>query len=291
MPDVLAFLKERISCDVLPWSAQDCAAVRFNLSHAAVERIALSHGIMPARYQRNRKMMSVADQAKIFSSRVAVIGCGGLGGFVIEELARLGVGQLVAVDPDIFEEHNLNRQLLSSPANLGKPKVDAAVARVQEINPAVTVCSHHLPYTPENGHQLLAGCAVVVDALDSIAVRLQLAQSCAELNLPMVYGAIGGWYGQVATQLPGDSTVQRIYRNWTEGKGIEKELGNPSFTPAVVASLEVAEVCKILLGKGELLRKRKLSIDLLEMEIHEIPYDDEVEAVASPDAEPGRATG
>jgi len=289
--NLLSYLKEQSTDGLLPWTAQDSAAVRFGLSHGAVEETALKNGILPARYQRNRKMLDLADQVRLFGSRVAVIGCGGLGGFVIEELARLGVGQLVAVDPDIFEEHNLNRQLLSSPKALGKPKVEMAYRRVAEINPAVTVTAHYKAYVPSNAREILRGVDVAVDALDSIAVRLELAQSCAELGIPMVYGAIGGWYGQVATQLPGDRTVQHIYRNWTEGKGIEAHLGNPSFTPAVVASLEVAEVCKLLLGKGEVLRKRKLSIDLLEMEVHEISYEDVPEDVASPAAAPGRAAG
>jgi len=98
----------------------------------------------------------------------------------------------------------------------------------------------------------------------------------------MVHGAIGGWYGYVATQLPSDTTVQNIYRNWVDGKGIEQQLGNPSFTPAVVASLQVAEVCKLILGRGEVLQRRKLSIDLLEMEIHEIPYAGPAEVIIFP---------
>ena len=226
-------------------------------------------------------MISVAGQLRLFRSRVAVIGCGGLGGYIIEELARLGVGHIVAIDPDVFEEHNLNRQLLSSPGTLGKAKVEAALARVNEINPAVTVTPIRDAFCTANGRELLEGVTVAVDALDSIAYRLELAETCTELEIPMVHGAIGGWYGHVATQLPGDTTVQSIYRNWVEGKGIEKHLGNPAFTPAVVASLEVAEVCKIVLGKGELLRNRKLSIDLLDMEIHEISYDVPVKLVSA----------
>lgn len=208
----------------------------------------------------------------LFRSRVAVIGCGGLGGYVIEELARLGVGHLVAIDPDIFEEHNLNRQILSTPATLGKAKVEAALERVAEINPAVRVTAVKDAFCLANGFELLAGCQVVVDALDSISYRLELAEAATLAGIPMVHGAIGGWYGHVATQYPGETTVQNIYRHWVAGKGIEAQLGNPSFTPAVVASLEVAEVCKVLLGKGETLRNRKLSFDLLEMEVHEISY-------------------
>jgi len=273
MNEVLDFLENWSRDGMLPWSAH-CAAVKhFGVSHAAIERLALEHGIFPARYQRNRNMISCEEQARLFASRIAVIGCGGLGGYVIEELARLGVGEIVAIDPDVFEEHNLNRQILSSPANLGLAKVEAARLRVAEINPAVTITAVQDAFCLANGSELLAGVTVAVDALDSISYRLELAEVSGAVGIPMVHGAIGGWYGHVATQFPGEETVQAIYRHWVAGKGIEQQLGNPAFTPAVVASLQVAEVCKIVLGKGELLRNRKLSIDLLEMEVHEIPYD------------------
>lgn len=272
MLKALTFLKDSTQEGMLSWSAQREAAAKFSLKYHEVEALALENGIFPARYQRNRNMISTEEQLKLFRSRVAVIGCGGLGGYVVEELARIGVGHIVAIDPDVFEEHNLNRQILATPATLGKAKVDAAVDRVAEINPAVTVTPIKDYFCLANGFEQLAGSLVAIDALDSISYRLELAEFCTLAGIPMVHGAIGGWYGHVATQLPGDTTVQSIYRHWVAGKGIEQQLGNPSFTPAVVASLEVAEACKILLGKGELLRDRKLSLDLLEMEFHEISY-------------------
>ena len=137
MIDVLRFLQQRAVDGLLPWSAQQVAVERFGWSHAAVEETVLANNLLPARYQRNRSMLSITDQLQLFRSRIAVIGCGGLGGYIIEELARLGVGHIVAIDPDVFEEHNLNRQLLATPASLGKAKVEAAAARVNEINPAV----------------------------------------------------------------------------------------------------------------------------------------------------------
>lgn len=272
MRNALTFLKEQTRDGLLSWNAQNEAAKRFDLSLAAVERLALQNGIFPARYQRNRNMINIEEQLRLFESRVAVIGCGGLGGYVLEELARLGVGQIIAIDPDVFEEHNLNRQILSSPSALGEPKVTVAAERLAQVNPAVTVTPIKDYFCLANGFELLVGANVAVDALDSIPYRLEMAEVCTLAGIPMVHGAIGGWYGHVATQFPGETTVQNIYRHWVAGKGIEQQLGNPSFTPAVVASLEVAEVCKILLGKGEPLRNRKLSIDLLEMEVHEISY-------------------
>lgn len=272
MASILAFLNEQLTNGLLPWAAQREAAERFGRSLAEMEELALKNGILPARYQRNRSMLSIEEQLRLFRSRVAVIGCGGLGGYIIEQLARLGVGHIVAVDPDIFEEHNLNRQLLATPRMLGRAKVEAAQARVNEVNPAVTVTPVRAAFCRANGRELLQGAAVAADALDSIPCRLELTEICAEMLIPMVHGAIGGWYGHVTTQLPGDTTVQDIYRNWVAGKGIEQQLGNPSFTPAVVASLQVAEICKIILGRGEPLMRRKLNIDLLDMEFHEISF-------------------
>ena len=261
------FVRDHAEGQLLPWKRQVEGAERFGVTLAQVEGVALERGILPARYQRNRKTLSLADQLALFRSSVAVIGCGGLGGYVVEELARLGVGRLVVIDPDVFEEHNLNRQLFSTPPGLGQAKVQAAAARISEINPAVTLIPFREAFSPENGAGLLAGCQVAVDALDSIQVRLELAEVCSAGNIPLVHGAIAGWFGHVTTQFPGDNTLQTIYRSWKGGKGVEETLGNPSFTPALVASLEVAEVCKLLTGQGTTLRGRQLIIDLFSMEI------------------------
>ena len=266
-----AFLREKAEGDLLSWQHQLAAAERFALSVAAVEAAILAADLLPARYQRNRAMLSTQQQCQLFRSRVAVIGCGGLGGYVLEELARLGIGQIVAVDADAFEEHNLNRQLLSSPGTLGQAKVDAAVQRLAEINPAVAVRPVKDQFTRANGRDLLGGANCVVDAVDSVTARLDLEAVCSDLRIHLVHGAIAGWYGQVATIYPGEDTLQKLYRHWTGGKGIEQLLGNPSFTPAVIASLEVAEVCKVLLGQGTLLRNRKLSVNLLDMQVEEVP--------------------
>jgi molybdopterin/thiamine biosynthesis adenylyltransferase len=266
------FLRAMADGDLLSWHHQRFAANYFGITVAQVERIALDIGLLPARYQRNRKTLSVKDQAKMFRSHVGIIGCGGLGGYVIEELARIGVGRITGIDPDVFEEHNLNRQLYSTPENLGRAKVEAAQERVSNINPAVTFVPKKVAFSKLNGFDLLQGADVVVDALDNISVRMELAEVCAELDVPMVHGAIGGWYGHVATQFPGENTLRKIYSRSIQSKGIETGLGNPSFTPAVVASLQVSEVCKILIGHGTTLSNRKLHINLLDMEMEEIRY-------------------
>ena len=275
MDPVVTFLQDKSNDGLLPFSIQDKAATRYSLSLAEIEEISLTHGILPARYQRNQEMISTRQQLTLFKSKVAVIGCGGLGGYIIEELARLGVGNIVAVDPDVFEEHNLNRQLFCTLDRLGEKKVTAAAQRVKEINPAVSIQQIAEAFDNENGPALLKGVDVAADALDSIPARLNLSRTCKAAGIPLVHGAIAGWYGQVVTQYPGEDILEQIYFRHEENKGIETRLGNPSFTPALIASLEVAEITKILLQAGELLRGRYLNIDLYNLEVDEIHFTNE----------------
>ena len=140
------------------------------------------------------------------------------------------------VDPDTFEEHNLNRQILASPANLGVPKVDAAVERVGSVNPAVRVIPVRAAFSRENGADLFSGAEGVVDALDTVTARMELAHACRDLGIPMVHGAIAGWYGQMATQMPGEDISPLIYptgkeqRAWKPGSGTRRS--PPPWSPA-----------------------------------------------------------
>ncbi|EAT14696.1 HesA/MoeB/ThiF family protein [Desulfuromonas acetoxidans] len=271
MCDVQLWIENHASSGLLSWADQQAAAKRFNVSVACIEAISLKRGILPTRYQRNGAMLSCHDQLCLFSSHVAVVGCGGLGGFVVEELARLGVGHITIIDPDVFEEHNLNRQLFSSTDVLGCDKVTIAAQRIAQVNPATVITPKVKEFRRDNGIGLLAGAQVVVDALDSIATRLELAEVCRELEVPLVHGAIGGWYGHVTTLMPEHHHLEQIYQQ-PDSRGIEKKLGNPSFTPAVIASLQVAEVSKLLLDRGDLLDNRLLMVDLLDMELSEISF-------------------
>ena len=221
------------------------------------------------RYDRNRKMITRQDNERLSNSKVAVIGCGGLGGYIIEMLARIGIGHLVCIDGDVFDETNWNRQLLSSEVNKGHSKALAAKERVSLINSEVVVEAYDFFLSAENV-SVLKDCHLIVDAVDSVEGKLMLQKIASSLNVPLVYGAIAGWYGQVTTILPGDDTLDLIYRS---KKTIEKELGNPSFTPATIASIQVAEVIKLLLNQGDILQNKVLFIDLLSQEYEMIEFD------------------
>ena len=196
------------------------------------------------------------------SKRVCVVGCGGLGGYIIESLGRIGVGYITAVDFDVFEESNLNRQITSETGLLGKGKADSAKDRMKRVNPLISVNAVCDMLNEKNAEKLLAGHDLVVDALDSLPPRRLLQDECERLDIPLVHGAIGGWYGQVTVIMPGDRTLDKLYNPGTD-KGAEKTLGTPAFTPAVVGSIQASEAIKLLIGRGRILRKKVLNIDLL----------------------------
>lgn len=214
------------------------------------------------RYCRNLSSITYEENLILQKSRVCVVGCGGLGGYVIEMLARLGVLQITAVDGDVFEESNLNRQLFSDEEALGKSKVYAAAERIQKVNSQVQVAPIAEYVYEDNAAEILEGHDLVIDALDQIGSRFVIQSACRELGIPLVHGAIAGWYGQVMSIFPEDEVLEKVYSQHLS-RGMEQNLGNPAFTPALVASMEVSEAVKILIGRGELLRGRLLFLDLL----------------------------
>ncbi|MCX7903898.1 MAG: HesA/MoeB/ThiF family protein [Caloramator sp.] len=223
------------------------------------------------RYDRNMNMLTKEENERLRNFKVCVVGCGGLGGYIIEMLGRLGIGYITAVDKDAFEESNLNRQILSNVNNLGQYKAIEAKRRMESVNPEVVVNPMVAEFNDKNAEEILKGHNIVIDALDNIQSRLILQDICEKLSIPLIHGAIAGWYGQVTTIFPGDRTLDYIYKNKVQ-KGIEKELGNPSFTPALVASIQVSEALKVLLGRGDLLRKEVLYIDTYTQEYHKVRF-------------------
>lgn len=214
------------------------------------------------RYMRNIRALSEDECTLLGNKRVVVAGCGGLGGYVIEVLARIGVGTLEVVDGDVFEESNLNRQLLSTEELLGTPKAEAAALRVSQINSATKVVVHNLFLCEQNVRDMVRGADCVVDCLDNVEARFWLAHACQEEGIPLVYGAIAGWYGQVCTVYPGDVSFVTVY-GAVEGQGVQKQEGNLPFTASATASFQAAETVKVLIGRGEVLRNRLLMIDTL----------------------------
>lgn len=225
---------------------------------------------MDKRYERNIGTLTKSENDKLKDFKVCIVGCGGLGGYVIEMLSRIGIGYLKLVDEDIFDVSNLNRQILCNENNIGQNKVIEAKERIKLINNNVNIdiVSEHLD--SNNCERIINNYHVVIDALDNIKTRFVLQKYCETLNIPLIHGAISGWYGQVSTIYPGDNNLEYIYKYKKE---IDNKLGNPSFTPGLVASIQVSETIKVLLNKGEILRNKVLFIDLLYGEYNIIEID------------------
>ena len=199
---------------------------------------------MEERYSRNIPALSREDMEILRRSRAFVAGCGGLGGFIIEYLARVGIGAITAVDGDVFCESNLNRQLLSRVDNIGEKKAFAAAERVKEINPGVSVRAGPEFLTKENAARLLADADIVMDALDNVSARYILEDAAAQAGLPIIHGAICGWDLQVMLVEAGSGMIRRLY---PEGSSPASKTSLP-FTPAACAALQVSMAVRRLCG-------------------------------------------
>ena len=220
---------------------------------------------MDERYIRNLGALTERECNLLRTKTVFVAGCGGLGGYLVEMLLRLGVGTIRAADGDAFEASNLNRQLLSSPQALGMPKAEAAAARAALVNPDVRFVPIPEFVTEENAARLIRGCDAVLDALDNIQARRILARACAEEGIPMIHGAICGWSAQAAVILPGDDLIDRIY---PEGARLGSKT-SLSFTPPFCAAMQAALCTRLLVGRP-VESGRLMMADLLDMEMENI---------------------
>lgn len=218
--------------------------------------------MIPERYARQQSILGEGGQSILAQKKVLVIGCGGLGGHLIENMLRIGAGTLVAVDPDRFEESNLNRQLLSTEPLLGALKAEAAAARAKAVNPSVPFHALVQAFSAENGAELVAGSDLVLDGLDNIPDRLLLEDICASQNVPLVHGAILGELVQVAVVPPESGMLHTLYGSAAVEKRSQASI---AYTPACCAAIQCAQAVKLLLGQQPPLWGKVLQLDLAAM--------------------------
>lgn len=221
---------------------------------------------MDPRYERNIPALTEAECLILREKRVLVVGCGGLGGHVIDMLARIGVGSLRVVDGDVFEPSNLNRQLLSEVPLLGVKKAQAAADRIARVNPQIQVEAVEEFLTEVNVLDLITGCDAVLDALDNIPTRKLLADACAKAGIPYVYGAISGWVAQAAISMPGDGLIEILFPEEIE----IRDKSVLSFTPALCAAMQTSLCVKLLTGRP-VAAGTIYYFDLLNQEFEAIP--------------------
>lgn len=189
---------------------------------------------------------------------VIIAGLGGLGGYLLEHMLRLGPGFIRAADGDVFDETNLDRQLLSAPSQLGRPKAEAAAERAKLVAPGLDFEAVSEFLDGENCLRLLRGCALALDGLDNAESRLVLERGCAEVGIPLVHGAASGLCFEAGVVPPGSGMLARLYPPGRQA--MERMARGPAV--AACAAIQCAQAEQILRGERPTLWGKLLTADL-----------------------------
>ena len=208
------------------------------------------------RYDRQVPVFGQDGQERIMEARVAVAGCGGLGCNVIKDLVLAGVGSLRIIDHDTISESDLNRQFVY--CGESGNKVETIGRWIRIVSPDTDVEELDLMLTDDNAYAFADGCDVIVDCLDNNASRLILNRAAVNAGVPLVHGGVESMFGQVTTVIPGATPCLCCFL----GKGDAGTVPSVSAAVSVIASIQAAEVLKIITGTGTILAGRLLTVDI-----------------------------
>lgn len=234
------------------------------------------------RYARQLRLpqLGQAGQFKLSEARIVLVGAGGLGAPAALYLAAAGVGQLTLIDDDRVERSNLHRQIIHADARVGLAKTESARIALHALNPRVKVEVRNLRLRADNVEDLLRGHDLVIDGADNFPARYLLAAATKRLRMPMVYGAVERFTGQVGVfdSRRGDSPCYRcLFPEPPDAADAPNcaEAGVLGVLPGIVGLLQATEALKLVLGIGEPLIGRLLSFDALDMRFREtrLPRD------------------
>jgi len=222
------------------------------------------------RYSRHILLPEVGEkgQAKLLSSKVLLLGAGGLGSPAAMYLAAAGVGTIGLVDADTVDASNLQRQILHATSRVGVPKVDSAEIAIRDLNPDVKVVKYQERLTSENVDRIFKGWDVVVDGCDNFPTRYLVNDASLFHKVPVVHGSIFRFDGQVTTFMPFDGPCYRCLYPEPPPPHLApscSEAGVLGILCGIVGTLQATEAIKLLLGKGHLLNGRLLQYDSMNM--------------------------
>jgi adenylyltransferase/sulfurtransferase len=203
-------------------------------------------------------------QLKLKNAKICVVGVGGLGNPITTRLVAMGIGTLRIVDRDVIELSNLHRQTLFDEDDVGQVKVEVAAKKLQKLNPDCKIEALSISVNDYTALEVIEGCDIVIDALDSVNARYALNKACVKFNIPFVTGAAVGVSGQVFTIIPKQSACYYcMFPSLDEDTmpTCSIEGVHPSIL-SIVGGLEVAEAVKIIIGKKPSLSEKILHIDL-----------------------------
>ncbi len=225
-----------------------------------------------ARYARQLALPEIgpAGQARLRAGRVLLVGAGGLGSPAGLYLAAAGVGAIDIVDGDTVELSNLQRQIVYTTADLGRPKAEAAAERLRALNPDAAVEARCERLTAANGPALAAACDFVIDATDDVASKFLIADLCHAAGTPYAHGGILGFVGQAMTVLPGRTACYRCLFGAPPPETPGAPRGPLGAVPGIIGAIQAAEAIKCLTGAGDLLTDRLLIVDALSMRMRAV---------------------
>ena len=227
------------------------------------------------RYARHIILPEVGGegQIKLLSSKVLLIGAGGLGAPCGYYLGAAGIGTLGIVDFDTVDLSNLQRQIWHGTADVGRYKVDSAKDSIARINPDVNVVTYKEKISSENIKGLIKDYDVIIDATDNFPTRYLINDACHFMRKPLVYGSIFRFDGQATVFLPEEGPCYRCLFPSPPPPGLVpscQEAGVLGVLPGVVGAIQANEAIKIILGVGQTLNGRLLIYDALDMKFTEM---------------------
>jgi molybdopterin/thiamine biosynthesis adenylyltransferase len=227
------------------------------------------------RYSRHIILEQVGGlgQQKLLSSRVLIIGAGGLGSPVALYLAAAGIGTIGIIDGDKVDRTNLQRQVVHYTSDIGRKKVTSAENKIKEINPDVTVKTYQTLAMADNIMDIIRDYDFIIDGTDNFPAKFLINDACYFANKPLSHAGILAFSGQLITILPRDSACYRCIFNAPPPPGVVpscSQAGVLGVLAGVIGSLQATEAVKYILGIGQLLTNTLLTYDALEMEFRSI---------------------
>lgn len=212
-------------------------------------------------------------QRKLLAGRALVVGLGGLGSPASYYLTAAGVGTIGLVDSDVVDLSNLQRQILYTTADVGKPKVERAAKRLHALNPDCKLVPYRERVSRDNAAALVEGYDVVIDALDNFESRYALNEGCVKAGIPLCHAAIYRLNGEVTTILPGKTPCYCCLYPEPPPPDVMpscRDAGLLGVVPAVMALIQATEAIKIIVGMGRLLEGEMLSYNALDMHFEKV---------------------
>ncbi len=211
--------------------------------------------------------IGIEGQQKLSTSKVLIVGVGGLGCPIALYLTAAGVGHIGLIDADIVSLSNLQRQILYTSCDVGKYKVECAKSHLSAMSPHTTIDAYNFNLNPNNGEEIIAQYDVIVDACDNAATRYLMDDVCARLGKPYVYGAISEYSGQISVFAHNQKFRYNNLFPTKHNPEQSKEVvsGVIGALPGIVGSIQAAEVIKLITGMGEPLLGKLFHIDIRTM--------------------------